>query len=185
MSRTKEFIGNPTATVLHANNTTAGLYECNASGDIPDVRAGETGDLTESRSNQRAFQCRRSGLARLPAHFIGVGNDWHAGEPPQNSRIDLGRHVGPLEAKLRGDTCMINAGAKSVAHGAPDRARDRAALMENAGRRCEQRKAVDEVRRPVDGIDRLDKVGISAWTFRQLVANDAVIRKVFGQSFAD
>jgi hypothetical protein len=41
------------------------------------------------------------------------------------------------------------------------------------------------VGRAVDGIDRPYEVGIWAWTFGQLFANDAVIGKVFGQSFAD
>jgi hypothetical protein len=33
----KRVHGHPVATFLHANNTTAGLYECNAPGDIPNV----------------------------------------------------------------------------------------------------------------------------------------------------
>jgi hypothetical protein len=110
-------------------------------GDMPEIRGGQTGHLQQSRGNQCAFQCRGSCLARLPARLIDVGNDRHAGEPPQTSRIDLGRHVGPVEAKLRVDARVINARTKSVADRAPDRARNRAAPMENADRRCEQRKA--------------------------------------------
>jgi hypothetical protein len=66
---------------------------------------------------------------------------WQRSARRRASRIDLGRHVGPVEAKLRVDARVINARTKSVADRAPDRARNRAAPMENADRRCEQRKA--------------------------------------------
>jgi len=86
----------------------------------------------------------------------------------------------------RGFTNHASAALPAPAPSSTRPPRNGAAPMENAAaRRCEQRKAVYEVRRAVDRNDGPDKVGISARTFGQLLADDAVIGKVFGQSSAD
>jgi hypothetical protein len=155
-----------------------------AAGDVPDVRPRETRDPQQSGGDEGTFDCRRAGLAYLPRERSTRTRPRLPGEMTTYRLVRFQRQRLALEAEPAANRCVIDSSAQSVAGGAPERAYQRAPLVENADRGCEQWEAIDEVRGAINQIDRPQEV-VRAALVLELLADDPVLWKALGEASAD
>ncbi len=157
----------------------------------------------QSQSFGPGRRARRSSPAAVNAHSIAAEPVWRVSQgrscPKVRSRcrvarlgrqmtaqlaIETRRDRSALEAQATAVTRVVHAGLQRVTRRAPRRADHGMTAIEQPDGRREQRKAVDEVRRAVDRIDGPDEIRAATGSLVELLADDVVLRKAFGEARA-